>query len=90
MNSNPMPNTTKSSASGAFRLIRSADEAKVGGICAGLAATAGIDVGALRFLVAVICVLHPPVALFYLVGWMLLPALPTRLTEPASGDTAAA
>ena len=36
-----------------FRLLRSSDEAKLGGICAGLAATTGVDIGAVRLVAAV-------------------------------------
>ena len=66
------------------KLTRSRDDKWVGGVCGGIAAYTGYDVGLIRLLVAVLSILgFGTVIVAYIVAWILLPA-----GQPAGAQTA--
>jgi len=70
---NAPPASSASAQTGPRRLVRSVNDRKLGGVCAGLAAYLDMDVAIVRVLTA-ISVLFYGVGLFgYLVAWMVIP-----------------
>lgn len=60
------------------RLYRSKYDRRIAGICGGLAQSFGIDSTVLRLVLVVLCIVTAvvPLALSYLVGWLVIPSEP--------------
>jgi phage shock protein C len=68
------------------RLLRSATDRKIGGVCGGLADYFGVDSTAVR-LAAVILAIYPGAVicgvLAYAIGWLVIPPAPAPALEPS-------
>lgn len=62
----------------AKRLLRSAHQKMLGGVCAGLAEYLDIDVSVVRLLWAGIALVTAllPMTLFYIIAWIVIPQAP--------------
>jgi phage shock protein C len=73
---------TISASRPAPRLTRSIYEAKIAGICGGLAQYLAVDPTFVRLLWLVATVCFPPLLLGYLGAWMIVPKEAPRLASP--------
>src|SRR4051812_38560211 len=64
------------------RLMRSNSDAKMAGLCGGLAQYLGVDATFVRLIWLVATVCFPPLLVGYLGAWIILPKEPPRLASP--------
>lgn len=74
---------TSSASTFERRFVRSSDRACCGGVCAGLADYFGFNLKVTRILAVIGFLMNPPLAaLIYIAIVVLVPARPTRISEP--------
>ncbi len=68
------------------RLMRSATDLKIAGVCGGLAEYAGLDSTIVRLLWALVtfCTGIVPGLVVYLVAWVIMPVAPIYISAPAA------